>query len=678
MSTPATGRSALPAWLLAALLLIGGAGVGVAAAMGVVTPDVAGTLGGVTGAAWVALLPGVIAVALTLVSPRAGLAVAAGAGLTSVVRLAADFSVLVQPESVARPELFYPLTARAYPIVAGGGAVVLLVADLLMVAVGIAAARLLAVQLRGLGESFGSGSDAGLDAGSDVDTQPGVDTGQRSASSTNWGGPDRRLDDLVMPAPVRNIRMLAVGFVAVAILGFAAAQIPYTGGYIDARLSVPGTDAGSFVAPFLLAVIAVGALIVAGSLPRSLALALLGGVTAVAAVPPITSLVVGWTAAPVVVSSAPSGVLIGSVLLLLAGLLTRVSRRSLPVGGGASATDRSAAQRQQLADLDAAPARFGSLAVAASVVALLAAVLLIVGSFVPILLLNGRREPLGTNGFRTESPMSPGFLLAGIVLAVAAAAALAGRSPIGKFGRGALIVGWAPAVRVLAAPVLALGQFATGAQQANAAVVGPGSLITAADVASWTGGPGLWLAVVGALLAAAAAVLCGIALSGEQHEDATIVDDEGAANSRRSRWTMGGVLVAASVIALAFPVYSTATGRSAALFSLAGNDVWGVWAVLLAVVVAVVLAAVTRYGEVALGALLAAAAVVAVRSIVPVATAASPGYRVAAGMPAGWVVAGLLVAGAAAAFVLAGQVSSAEPPRPMASGRRKQQPGRRR
>lgn len=673
MSTPAAGRSALSGWLLAGLLLVAGAGVALAAAIGVARPDVAGTLAGVPGAAWVALLPGAVAAGLTLLSPRAGLAVAAGAGIAGVARLVGDFSVLVQPESVARPELFYPLSGRAYPIGAGGGAVVLLIADLLMVAVGVLAARLLAKELQDVGELLvtGQGPEA-------VDNLGGV-IADSSIDAADPAGPDQRPDDVPMLAPVRNVRMLVVGFVAVAILGFAAAQIPYSGGYIEARLSEPGTDAGSFIAPFLLVVIGVGALIVAGTLPRSLAMALLGGVAAAAAVPALIALVVGWSAAPVDLTSAPTGVLVGAVVLLLAGLLTRVRWRSHigSEGDGAADSVDGAAERAAEAARDDAPARVRPLSVGASVLALLAAVALIVASLVPLLLLDRHREPLGANGFRTESSMSPAFLLAGILLIAAAAAALAGRSPIGKFGRGALIVGWAPAVWALAAPVLALGQFAAGAQQANA-IAGPGSLISSADVADWTGGQGLWLGVVGAVLAIAAAVVSGLASSGEQHEDGTIVDDDGADSSRRSRWAIAGVLVVASVVGLAFPIYSTTTGRSAALFALSGNDVWGVWAVLLAVVIAVVVAAVTRYGEVALGALLAAAAAVAFRSFVPAATTVSPGYRASAGMVAGWVLAGLLVAGAVAALLLANRVTSAEPQRPVpssTSGRRKASAG---
>ncbi|MDQ6656664.1 MAG: hypothetical protein M3Z00_00255, partial [Actinomycetota bacterium] len=665
MSTRAAGRSAVSGWLLIGLLLAAGAGIALAAAIGAAKPDVAGTLAGVTGAAWVATLPGLVAAGFTLFSQRAGLAVAAGAGIAGVARLVADLSVLAQPESVARPELFYPLSGRAYPIVAGAGAVLLLIADLLMVAAGVAAARLLAQDIRDQNELLVTG---GADA---ADELGGAIAGGHPADPA---GPDRRLDDVVMPAPVRNARMLAVGFVAVAILGFAAAQIPYAGGYIDARLSVPGTDAGSFIAPFLLAVIGVGALMVAGTLPRSVAMALLAGVAAVAAVPALVALIVGWSAAPVGVTSAPAWVLVGAVVLLLAGLLTRVRWRGQvgAAGDGDVAADahhhadHGAIERATAAARDDAPARVRPLSVVAAVLALLAAAALIVASRVPLLLLNGQWEPLGANGFRTESSMTRAFLLAGILLVIVAAAALAGRSPIGKFGRGALIVGWAPAVWALAAPVLALGQFAGGAQQANA-VAGPGSPISSADVADWTGGPGLWLGVVGAVLAIAAAVVSGIAASGEQHEDGTIVDDDGADSSRRSRWAIAGVLVVASVIALTFPVYSTTAARSTALFSLAGNDVWGVWAVLLAVVIAAVVAAVTRYGEIAVGALLAAAAAVALRTFVPAATTASPGYRASAGMVTGWILAMLLVAGGVAAFLLAKGVSSAEPQRPVAS-----------
>lgn len=626
-------RVTAPGWLAVGLLLLAAAGAGLAASMRVVDPDVPGALGGVTGAVWVTVVPAVLAAVLMLVNRLAGLALAAGVGVTGTARLVTDLFVLLQPESVARPELFFPLSGRAYPLHLAAGGAVLLIADLLMVAAGTIAARALSRAVRELGDRIVAGPTAGLVERERI-------TGEIA------GG----------PMAARSVPMLVVGFSAVAFIGFATAQLPYSGGFIEARLSVPGTDFGSLIAPFLVAIITVTALILAGALPRNLAVALLGGVAATAAVPSVIALAVGVTDAPVEVSWTVYGVLIGALVLVLAGLLTTARWSADPADSGSRVDDDSRPVDTEVHPADPRrPARW------AGAVGLLSGVLLILGALLPVLLLDGQREPLSSNGYRTDDQVMLPLLLAGILLVVAAAAALIPVAGVGRFGRSAQLVGWLAAVWAIAAPVRLLESLGAAADEAQ--LLADGGQIDPQSVAHWGVGPGLWSAFLGVLLGMAAAVFAARSLIQEQDEDATVADDDSAGESRRWRWVTGGIGVLATLIAVSLPLYRTAGGPSSAMFS--GNDVWGVWALVISVVVAVVAAAVTRYGEVAGGAVLAAAAVLAIRLIIPAGVTAEPGYRTRSGIPIGWAAVTVLVVGAGVMLVLAGRVRLADPPPPL-------------
>ena len=132
------------ALLLAGLLLFTGVLVGVSPVIGVVTTADGSPTGAVTIAAFTAVLPGLLAVALAVTRPMLGLAATAGAGLIGLARLFADLAVLTETDGVTRPELFYETTDRARPFAVTAGGWLLLVADVLMVVVGVLAAGRLA------------------------------------------------------------------------------------------------------------------------------------------------------------------------------------------------------------------------------------------------------------------------------------------------------------------------------------------------------------------------------------------------------------------------------------------------------------------------------------------------------------------------------------------------------
>ena len=678
---PVMGHSQARAsgWTTAILLLVGGAGVGLAAAIGVVRPDVPGTIGGATVAAWVAVLPAVIAVLLTAVRPLAGLALGAGIGITGVARLAADLFVLLQPESVARPELFYPVSGRAYPIGVAPGGLVLVAADAVTVIAGVLSARALSGVVDDLGDRFVIGRVAGEISGGSLPDDPGAGAGGGGAGGRGDGVASGAVDGRAGGPAARNVPMLVAGFMAVAFVGFGAAQLPYSGGFIEQRLSVPGTDFGSLIAPFLIAVVIVGAVILAGARPRTLASSMLGGVAVAAAVPALTAIVVGATDAPVVLSWTVYAVLLGCVVLLLAGLLSTVrwsagaawstSRAGSAETGAAADAAADAGPGDTAADYRSVadePADSGPPARWASTLGLLAAGAFLAAWSLPVVLLNGHREALGTNGYRTDDRVSASLLLVGILLAVSAVASMVRRPAVARSGRAAQLVGWSSAVWVLALPIDLLESL--GSQVGEAQNFADAGILDPASVSHWTIGPGLWLAIAGALLAAAAAVAAGIALGRAEDEDTTVTDDESAERSRRWRWVVAGILLVFSTAVLAMPIYRIVGAGSAvsssSVFGGAG-DVWGVWALLAGIAVAVVAGARTRYGEVAAGAVLAAAAVMAIRLVFPRGLAGDPGFRPEAGRITGWIGVAMLLAGSAVMLVLARRVPLMQPPRPV-------------
>src|SRR6478736_2919617 len=105
-----------PALVLSSLMLVAGVLAGLSPIVGIArTADGSPTTASVL-AAFVAVSPGVLA----------------------------DLAVLTEIDRISRPELFAETTDRARPLAPGGGAWVLLLADLLMLVVGVLAAVRLA------------------------------------------------------------------------------------------------------------------------------------------------------------------------------------------------------------------------------------------------------------------------------------------------------------------------------------------------------------------------------------------------------------------------------------------------------------------------------------------------------------------------------------------------------
>ncbi len=121
--------------------------------------------------------------------------------------------------------------------------------------------------------------------------------------------------------------------------------------------------------------------------------------------------------------------------------------------------------------------------------------------------------------------------------------------------------------------------------------------------------------------------------------------DESVSASQAPRRWIAAALTTLAVVALSLPVYSYGRSASVTLWSGAGLDTWGVWAVGLAIVGALWTGAGARHRAIA-ATLPAAAATVAVQPLIlPGAVTGQPGFEYGAGFWAGWaLVAALLLA----------------------------------
>ena len=137
-----------PALVLSTLLLVAGVLAGLSPIVGIVRTADGSPMTASVIAAFVAVLPGVLAVVLALRRPSWGLAATAGGGIVGLARLLADLAVLTEIDRISRPELFAETTDRARPFGPGVGGWVLLLADLLMLVVGVLAATRLAALVR--------------------------------------------------------------------------------------------------------------------------------------------------------------------------------------------------------------------------------------------------------------------------------------------------------------------------------------------------------------------------------------------------------------------------------------------------------------------------------------------------------------------------------------------------
>ena len=599
--------------LLASLLLAAGVVAAASPAPGVVRPADGAAVSSFAVAGWVAVLPGALALTLALVRPALGLAATAGAGLVGVARFLADLAVLTEADRVSRPELFVETTDRARPFEVGAGGWVLLAADLLMVVVGVLAARRLAPEVLvrdGPREDalFGpatvgrppasDGTDDGADAAAD---------GVRPAPAAAFTGTDsgrRRL----------NVPMLGMGFLGAVLLLVGNLDIPYTGGYLALRVLPFGTSVGGLVAAVVLACTAAGAVLVASALTRDLALALLGGTALAAAVPSLIAVVAVAAGAPTGLAPVVWWGLAGGAILAASGLL---ARRDLSRAGST--------------DEVASPARP---TLAAAISGLVAAAALAGASRTSLLYLDG----------------APPDEIAGVLLAPAALPLLIASIPFGVAGALTLIAGTATAGRAALMVVWAGAGYALGrAFWATSLVTATSTGSTSGVTHTWTIGPGGALMSLGAALAVAAAVLAAIGQRRAAQASSQVLDDDGLARSREHRRWIAIALSVAVPVALALPVYAGLGVSSApSLFHGLDLDTWAFWALAVGAWLGVWLGASSSSAQVAAGGPVAAASVLAQPLFVPDVVRQLPGFSLTAGF---WVILVVAVVTAAAGAV---------------------------
>ena len=605
-----------PARLLAGLLLLAGVLIGVCPLIGVVTTADGSPTGAVTIAAFTAVLPGLLAVALAVIRPTLGLAATAGAGLIGLARLFGDLAILTETDGVTRPELFYETTDRARPFATTAGGWLLLAADVLMVVVGVLAAGRLAragAEDSGTGPEpmFGSAPDPAFAAESPAEAITGAGEGTRADDSVLalTRPPEGRLG--------RNLPMIGVGFLGAILLMVGALETPYSGGYLALRVLPLGASLTGVSAAALLSLLAAVSVVIAAALPRPVAAALLAGTALAAAVPPLTAVVAVVAGAPTSVSSSAWWGLAGAVVLASAGLLARHR---------GSTVDRSDGDGDGDGD---APSPM--LTLAAGGLTLLAAVAALAASRTALLQVNGAVPDAAAAA--VLAPAGPRFLVAAVPLGVAGVLLLT--PPTARIGRAVACIVWA-------APVYALAQALALRSLVVASADNPLNADLPAEVRrTWTAGPGLWWGVVAVALAVAAAVLAAITARQVEEASLQLVVDDSVEQSRPIRgWTAAGLTIL-TVVSCTLPVYSVGLTPSSTLFVGYDLDAWGIWAVALAVATASWAATLTRRPAVAAGYLLAAAAIAAVPLIVPGTIRDAPGFAWGPGLWAG----GALVVG---------------------------------
>ena len=255
--------------VLAGLLLVAGVLAGLSPLLGVVVTADASPTTAATIAAFVAVLPGVLAVVLAARRPLLGLAATAGAGVIGVVRLLTDIAVVTEADRITRPELFAETTDRARPFTAAAGGWLLVAADVLWLAIGVLAAMRTAAAMSEFGEPRSDAIFGGIGAESDSpDPDPEITDDDRTtlAAALSEPQPGRR--------PL-NLPMVSVGFVGAVLLMVGALGTPYSGGYLALRVLPFGSSLTGLLAAALLGFLAAVIVVVAGALPRAVAQALL-------------------------------------------------------------------------------------------------------------------------------------------------------------------------------------------------------------------------------------------------------------------------------------------------------------------------------------------------------------------------------------------------------------------
>jgi hypothetical protein len=583
------------------------------------------------GALWFGLLPAVVVAALSLRRPVAALAVAAGAGVIGAARFLADLPVLTAPHALARPDLFVETTDRALPLHAAPGGYLLLATDLITLAAGVFAA----IRVSGLvsfqrsdpdvsdpsvipvtGPSNTSVTDPSVTSVTGTSGTPGTDTPATGSSGPDPSGPHRpRAGDVAAagqddsreapfavfdgPPPGRttarrNYLLTTVGFVAVLLLAWGALSVPYQGGYLADRFVEAGVPLAGLVGVVVLVALAAAAVLAAGTVPRALAVGLLAGVAVGACLPSLGALVTVLTA-PVHLSGAVAIGLFGGLLLLVAGLLTRVG--------------------WQHADTEVAPAAPSrAVTMAAGGFALAAGGLALAAAFLAPVNLGGLQDLLSLDGAAT-APATPAFGGAAAWLIVTGALTLLPATA--RAGRAALLVVWATPIPPL---VLALDML----DDRTIAIARSLDLVSV--------GSGTWCGIAALIAAGIAAVLAAVAASRASAAEVTVPDDESRAAARAVTGPVALGVGVLAVVAAALPVYVTAGGVPGPTI-LHGYTVqsWAPWALLLVTLGALAGAAVTWHRPVALALGVAAVAAQGMRLLLAAAMRDATGFALRPG-----------------------------------------------
>ena len=576
------GQSLLPA----IALLLGGVLAGVAPWVGVAHSFDGSAPGWVGSAALLAVLPGVVAVGAAVARPALGAPLTAAAGLLALARACADVAVMVAPNDLVRPELFYETTLRAHPFRVGPGAFVLLTGDVIMMAAGI------------------------------------------------WAGRSVTVGDEEEPGR-RSVGVLAIGLTGAVLTCTGALLQPYRGGFLDNWLLPPALGGWSLGAALLLLVLPAGAVLVAAGLPRPAAAAVTvgAGLTLVAgALVPLV--VVAFGHSGLETTAAPWIAVLGG--LAVAGSGFAAARPSEP----SEQPEPSQPSERTLVG-DWWDARAGQLSAALAVLAAICAALAFVG---PSLRVDGRADAVGdwatAPTLRYSATIDPPFAWAAVVLLLAGGLALAPR--VSGTGRMLAAVAWAvPGYAV--AQGLARYSEITAVVPSDAAAAGVQARV-------WSVGPGLWWGIASFVLAAGSAVLAGMAQRRATEAagpvDARLVDAMAANqreddNAQRRQWRlMAAAGVSVCLLVAGFLPAFSAADRSAPTLGSLGLDGVGMWILVAgAVVGAGITAAATTWPPV-VGGTLGGVLVLGVRYLEPESLA---GYRIGPGLLATGVAQLLLV-----------------------------------
>lgn len=620
----------------AGLLMIGSVIVVGGGLAGVVHSYDGSPRGVATGAAFIIVLPAIIALVLSLSRPVLGLAVSAGTGLMAVTRIFSDLSLTTAPNSVIRPEFFYEVSDRAQPFTVAGGAAAVLVGDVLMVLAGLLAVRRLSSRLSFAPDRIFDAEDRSIDPGSgpgllaqaleSAGSAPAgaaaVDVLPAGASGAGESAPDG-----LSP---RNNWLMLVGFLGVLAVLVASLVLPYRGGYLASRYLPPELDLWGIGAALAGAVVATIAVLAAAVLPRQIAFAVLGGVGLGAAVPFLTAVAVRAVGSPVTLDPTVGLGPAGAAVIAVAGLLARA---------------RLVAEDED----EPSAASVRTLNVVGAVLTLLVAVAAAAAWRLPQLHYNGGADPVLTDGYRISAPLSPPFLVAGLVPLVAGLLWLV--PPLARSGRAIASVAWLAMLVAVTRSLDVLGQVVASASVPNGVFAPP----------TWSAGPGLWWGVAGVLLGVAS--LAVAMASGRRAADTSqMVAEQDSLEGSRTRGTVvAWTLTVLTVIALALPVYRTTAGSSATL--LVGFQVvsWGVLALAAGMVAAAWAGARAKWVIQAVAFPLAAAGILLVRLVIPASARAQDGFDTQPGLIAGYVLLVAFLAGAVVLGLSARRIRMADP-----------------